>query len=369
METPFVDASTYHDLNSLSRLREAAQGNDSNALRAAANQFEATFMRQMLKSMRDANAAFKSDSPFNSSSGDFYQQMYDEELAGELSRQGSLGLADLLVKQLGGDSESPQPASAVAQAGGQLIGSPQTGMPINTALAAGELNPLPPRGSAQGMRAPLGDLLSELRLRKTRLGDAEPLDDNDTNTLLPELYQPAPMRNARPQHMATAKESHGDASDSTFSSAQEFVATLFPHALKAAKRLGTTPAILIAQAALETGWGKSIIKNAAGSSNNLFNIKADKRWQGDKVTVRTLEYFDGTAVNMTSPFRAYESFADSFDDYVHFLQQNGRYSKALQQAANPETYISHLQQAGYATDPRYAGKVISILRRVQSLLE
>ncbi|MGL5007973.1 MAG: flagellar assembly peptidoglycan hydrolase FlgJ [Plesiomonas sp.] len=369
MDTPFVDASTYHDLSSLSRLREAAQGDDNNALRAAANQFEATFMRQMLKSMRDANAAFKSDSPFNSSSGDFYQQMYDEELAGELSRQGSLGLADLLVKQLGGEDEQTASASSVAQAGGQPISSLQTSLPLTAPLASNALNPLPARGSLQNMRAPLGDLLSELRLRKTHVGDAKPLgDDQDTHKLLPELYQPESLQHAQ-RAKTQDNQGRGDTENGTFSSAQEFVATLFPHALKAAKRLGTTPAILIAQAALETGWGKSIIQNAAGSSNNLFNIKADKRWQGDKVTVRTLEYFDGTAVNMTSPFRAYESFADSFDDYVHFLQQNGRYSKALQQAANPETYISHLQQAGYATDPRYASKVISILRRVQSLLE
>ena len=89
MDSGFVDASTYHDLNSLSRMREAALKNDKDALRAAANQFEATFMRQMLKSMRDANSAFKSeDSPFNSPSADFYQQMYDEELAAELSRKG-----------------------------------------------------------------------------------------------------------------------------------------------------------------------------------------------------------------------------------------------------------------------------------------
>ncbi|MCE5164281.1 flagellar assembly peptidoglycan hydrolase FlgJ [Plesiomonas sp. PI-19] len=322
MDSGFVDASTYHDLNSLSRMREAALKNDKDALRAAANQFEATFMRQMLKSMRDANSAFKSeDSPFNSPSADFYQQMYDEELAAELSRKGSLGLADLLVTQLGGKDAKGEGNSAapVAQAG--------------------------------------GDLLSELRLRKNKSSG---------------LHQPDPVAGIashRKTRSVGTDDNLPDAPEDGFSSAQEFVATLFPHALKAAKKLGTTPAILIAQAALETGWGKSIIQNAAGSSNNLFNIKAGKSWDGDKVTVRTLEYFDGTAVNVTSPFRAYDSFADSFEDYVRFLQENGRYAQALKQAANPENYISHLQKAGYATDPRYANKVISILRRVQSLLE
>ena len=148
-----------------------------------------------------------------------------------------------------------------------------------------------------------------------------------------------------------------------FDSPREFVKTLLPEARKAAAKIGVDPKLLIAQAALETGWGKKIIHHTDGrSSHNLFNIKAGRTWEGDRVNVGTLEYLDGVAVKKQADFRAYDNYRQSFDDYVALLQQP-RYRQALDKAGDPRAYLEALQQAGYATDPDYADKILSLYQR------
>lgn len=140
-----------------------------------------------------------------------------------------------------------------------------------------------------------------------------------------------------------------------------FVAMLWPHAERAAQRLGVQPRTLVAQAALETGWGKSVMTRSDGqSSHNLFGIKAGSSWQGDRVVLPTLEYEEGIARKQSAAFRAYGSYAEAFDDYVDLLQSRPRYAQALAQAHNPEGFARGLQQGGYATDPAYADKILSI---------
>lgn len=145
------------------------------------------------------------------------------------------------------------------------------------------------------------------------------------------------------------------------SSSTEFVNQLRPYAEKAAKQLGVDANILLSQAALETGWGKSVIKTDDGnSSHNLFNIKADKSWQGAQTQVATLEFREGVAKKEMAGFRSYDSYQQSFDDYVNFIKTNPRYKTAIKMADKPERYMHELQQAGYATDPAYADKVMKI---------
>jgi peptidoglycan hydrolase FlgJ len=143
---------------------------------------------------------------------------------------------------------------------------------------------------------------------------------------------------------------------------ENFVQTLFPHAQRAAQQLGVSPEILLAQAANETGWGKAVIRHADGRpSFNLFGIKADERWAGERVSVPTVEYQDGVAIRKRDTFRAYASYASSFSDYVDFLKNNPRYQEALSQANDPAAFAHALQQAGYSTDPAYGKKLISIM--------
>ena len=143
---------------------------------------------------------------------------------------------------------------------------------------------------------------------------------------------------------------------------KDFIQTVFPHAQNAANELGVAPELLIAQAALETGWGSRIIKNANGeSSNNLFGIKADRSWSGDRATVSTLEYRDGIARSEQAAFRSYSSFSESLDDYVNFLRDNPRYQQALSHASDSQHFLHELSRAGYATDPAYADKISAIM--------
>jgi len=141
----------------------------------------------------------------------------------------------------------------------------------------------------------------------------------------------------------------------------QFVRRLWPAAERAAARLGVDPEVILAQAALESGWGRRTPRSGQGDSFNLFGIKADGRWRGERLTLTTLEYRDGVAVRERAAFRSYRSPTESVEDYAEFIRSNPRYRDALEKADRPLEYIGELQRAGYATDPAYAEKVGRIL--------
>ena len=95
-----TEASNYFDLQGLDQLRQKAQGNSKDSIREVANQFESMFASMLIKSMRKTNEAFETESPFNNKQTKFYTDMQDQQLALDISRHGSLGLADALVRQL-----------------------------------------------------------------------------------------------------------------------------------------------------------------------------------------------------------------------------------------------------------------------------
>lgn len=143
----------------------------------------------------------------------------------------------------------------------------------------------------------------------------------------------------------------------------DFVAAVRPHAERAARKLGIAPDVLIAQAALESGWGRGQIAHADGRpSFNLFGIKATAGWRGDRVTVSTLEFVNGVPERRREQFRAYADLEAAFTDYVKVVGGQSRYAGALE-AGTGEGYLRGLQSGGYATDPRYADKILAILRR------
>lgn len=153
------------------------------------------------------------------------------------------------------------------------------------------------------------------------------------------------------------------------SSPRGFVDSLWSHARRAGEALGVAPELLVAQAALETGWGRAVIRGDDGaSSHNLFGIKAHGDWHGARVIKSTLEYRDGAMRRVRAPFRAYRSFAEGFEDYVRLVSDSPRYRAALG-AANPSAYMHALQDGGYATDPAYADKVLALMPRVRALKE
>lgn len=141
-------------------------------------------------------------------------------------------------------------------------------------------------------------------------------------------------------------------------STKSFIEGVYPNAEKAAAKLGVAPEALVAQAALETGWGKHVIADGKQQSSfNLFNIKAGSSWQGRTVNVPTVEYENGTAVRRFDSFRAYESVEASFDDYVNLISNSSRYQDALNKGNDTFGFAKALQDGGYATDPKYAEKI------------
>lgn len=138
------------------------------------------------------------------------------------------------------------------------------------------------------------------------------------------------------------------------------MSSILPHAQKAAAELGVPARAIAAQAALETGWGRHVMKNADGSSSfNLFGIKADASWKGARTTQDTTEYSGGVKLSESAQFRSYASLDEAFADYARFLKSNPRYAQALTQR-DSAGFASGLQQAGYATDPAYARKIMHI---------
>jgi flagellar protein FlgJ len=149
---------------------------------------------------------------------------------------------------------------------------------------------------------------------------------------------------------------------SRFDSPEQFVRELLPVAEKVAAQSGINPRVMIAQAALETGWGRHMIEGDGGSpSFNLFGIKADTRWQGESVNIATTEFREGVPMNERAAFRAYPDYESSFRDYVSFLESNPRYRDVLAAADDPELFANRLQEAGYATDPNYGAKIRRIM--------
>lgn len=337
MDTKLADASNFLDINGLNNIRhQSKQGNTEDkeaALQSAAKQFEAIFMQMLLKSMRSAQEVLESDSPFNSQSTKFYRDMHDQQLSLELSDNGSLGLSDLIVRQLGGDSDKFTPHT-ILRSDGKLSSRPGF--------------------SLDDVNNPASSPVSYLHK-----GDGQ-LNNYDDPTLDIPLV---------PSSSSATKTSRFESPEPVYQQPKDFVTALVEPAKKVQEQLNVPFAVVIAQAALETGWGKKIIKTEQGdSSNNLFNIKADGRWQGDKTHKETLEFEQGAMVKKKEPFRVYESIKESIDDYVSFLSSGSRYQSALEKASDVEHFLQGLQSAGYATDPQYAEKIMGTLRKVTTLL-
>jgi len=315
MAPKLADAQNFLDLGGLNSIRQQSNSTDKEskeaALQAAAKQFEGIFMQMLMKSMRKAQDVLESDSPFNSESTKFYRDMHDQQLSLELSSNGSLGLAELIVRQLGGKSDEYTPKSILRSD---------------------------------------GDLAS---IRAKQENDA-------INKVSKNRPFPTTFLDSTPKTPETP----------TFEQPKDFVSALTETAKTVQEKLGIPFEVVIAQAALETGWGKKIIKTSDGtSSNNLFNIKADSRWSGEKVNKETLEFEQGAVVKKKEPFRVYQSIADSVNDYVNFLSSSERYQPALENKGNVEHFLQGLQQAGYATDPNYANKILATLSKVTNLIE
>lgn len=377
--TSVADSGAYTDLNRLNQLK-VGEGRDSEAnIRKVAQEFESLFLGEMMKAMRAAGDVLADDNFMNTNESKTYRDMYDQQLSVTLSQGKGMGMADVLTRQL---SQAPKPSTA----------NPFTQEAVapvkaaETPAAAPVMHSLQPKTNTVSLNSQRDDtaLLNQRRLAlpataagRSLAGIGAAAQETLSTGLAQQSNQvqqdwqaarsyPAPRERALEVAGQTVTATTADLNRKQFSSPEEFVATMMPMAEQAAKKLGVDPRYLVAQAALETGWGKSIINNKGGdSSHNLFGIKAHG-WGGASANVTTSEYVQGVKVKEKADFRSYDSFEQSFNDYVSFLQSNGRYSQALQSTANPERFVNELQQAGYATDPHYARKISQIAQKMQT---
>lgn len=402
------DSGSYSDLNRLNQLKVGDKNSDAN-MRKVAQEFESLFLGEMLKSMRSATEALGKDNPMNTPAAKQYQEMYDQQLAVSLSREGGgIGLADVLMKQMSrGKPLAPGEAAAASAAKQEAakVAAVQTPIAAGTTATNGPLSRLngerPLWASRSGRVANTEAVHANdmEMINKRRLALPPKLADRLLAGLVPSATPTA--ANALPQRAATtavtgagplyngdwlsraedAKASSGQMqvygramaqiplapAKRAFSSADEFVNTMLPMAKEAAARIGVDPRYLVAQAALETGWGKSVMRAQDGSSShNLFGIKASSNWTGDSARAITSEFRNGQMVKETAQFRSYASYKDSFHDLVTLLQTNNRYQDVVKSADNPEQFVRELQKAGYATDPNYATKISQIAKQMNS---
>ncbi len=247
--------------------------------------------------LKSMRDATPQDGPMESEQTRMYTSMLDQQMAQSLSARG-IGLAEVMLRQLTHNRVATDAAQAAPSAAGANAPAP------------------PPVAGA---------------------------------------HAPVPAAIAAPQSKPGAVKPEG------LQQGQDFLMRMKDHAIEASNATGIPARFLLGQAALESGWGKHEIRAADGSQSfNLFGIKAGRNWNGATVDVMTTEYVDGAPQKLKQKFRAYASYAEGFQDYAALMQGNRRYAAVLRQT-DSAGFAQGLQRAGYATDPRYADKLTSIL--------
>ena len=273
---------------------------NTNDLSHAVQQFEAYFIQSMLRSMRSASL---SSGLLESDKTNFFRDWHDQQLANDLASKETFAVAKLLRNQF---DDAPRQ-------------SPQVASLAPTAIFRSS-----PYNQTDSVVIPKNTTLKQ--------------------TVTKEIKEYLTPENKR-----------------TLFTPEKFVQQVYPYAEQAASKLQVSADVLIAIAALETGWGVHTPKSSSSQDSfNYFGIKANN-WNGAKVTSTTNEFNGEYMIEVTDSFRAYASPEESFNDFASFLLESPRYKDALKFSHNANKFVHALQKAGYATDPNYAKKVISIL--------
>lgn len=350
-----IDPRAMGDLSRLSR------ENSPEAVKAAAKQFEALFLNTVMKSMREATPG---NALFDNEQTKLYQSLLDQQLSSNLAQSGGTGLADAIVRQL-----SPAPAKPPATGAMEML--PGGGFPLGVAGLPASANSAAQRAAEATVKAALA--APESPEVSAPLADDDPVETffaqfvdkpvaSTTAARLPMNEEIASKTSvAAPQATAATASAEASPRRNVPAHIREFVNKVMPHAQEVARLTGIPAEFMVAQAALETGWGRAELRTSdGGNSYNLFNIKAGKSWDGETVSTRTTEYAGNRAYSTGARFRAYSSYEESFRDYANLLLNSPRYAEVIgeQDAAS---FARGLQQAGYATDPRYADKLTRII--------
>ena len=294
------------DTKGLGDLRQSAKAGSPGALKEAATQFESMFINMMMKSMRDATPQ---EGMLDNQQTRMFTGMLDQQMSQNLAKRG-MGLADVLTRQLGAQNMGQQALAIGGEGNATTSGNAMPGpMDAATMIKSGAMVSGVPAGAAP----------------------------------------PLPLTTASGRIQAPH--------------VRAFQEKLHVHAAEAERATGVPAKFMLGQAALESGWGKRMIRNADGSnSHNLFGIKAGPGWKGKVATAVTTEYVNGRPHTKVEKFRAYDSPAESFKDYANMLARNPRYEKVLDSGGDAAAFAHGLQRAGYATDPQYAAKLTRIIK-------
>jgi len=310
------------DVQGFGALSAQAKASPQAGMKMAAQQFDAVFTQMMLKSMRDATPQ---DGPFDSHDSATFTSMMDQQLSQQLSKKG-IGVADAMLKQLM-RNQGMQVGDGANGAGG-LAG-------MANAFGGGS-------GGDAGQSAALNALARAYGNAQAngQLALGRPYSANSAFT--------PPLR--------------GDGSSPKIDA---FVDKLAAPAQAASAATGIPARFIIGQAALESGWGKSEIRKADGStSHNVFGIKAGRDWTGKTVSTVTTEYVNGKPHRCVEKFRAYDSYEEAMADYTSMLKSNPRYAQVIHSSRDVNGFANGMQRAGYATDPHYAKKLLSIMQKM-----
>ncbi|MFM0607443.1 flagellar assembly peptidoglycan hydrolase FlgJ [Paraburkholderia sediminicola] len=310
------------DVQGFGKLSAQAKASPQAGMKMAAQQFDAVFTQMMLKSMREATPQ---DGPFDSHDSATFTSMMDQQLSQQLSQKG-IGVADAMLKQMM-RNQGLQVSGANGTSGG-LSG-------MAGALGSGS-------GGDKGQTAALNALAKAYGNAQANGQLAMGKGYSANSSLTPPIK-----------------------GDGTSPKVDAFVDKLAQPAQAASAATGIPARFIIGQAALESGWGKSEIKKADGSpSHNVFGIKATKDWTGKTVSTVTTEYVNGKPQRTVEKFRAYDSYQDAMTDYASLLKGNPRYAQVINSAHDVNGFANGMQRAGYATDPHYAKKLMSIMQKM-----
>ncbi|MFT6300929.1 MAG: flagellar protein FlgJ [Pseudomonadales bacterium] len=276
-----------------------------------AREFESLLIHSMLKNMRKTTMAENT-----SNQKAMYDDMLDKQLADTMAKGGGLGVAEQLLTQLDANSAARNVQSETTQDRLRLRALMSTENTPSRQLSADAVNPQ--------------NAVTSIRKASLLWGNTNGIDESK-------------------------------------SLQQRFTEPLETHARRSAEKLGTTPNAVLAIAALETGWGRHVLKNTEGeSTNNYFGIKATGNDSGYSENP-TREFLDGSWQKVEAKFKTYDNVEESINGFTNFILENPRYAKAIEHAEDPERFLKEIHKAGYATDPQYAEKAISILHQINMM--
>lgn len=320
-QTP--DLGLIGDHRNLSKLRELGRGDKKEqalALKAAAEQFESLLNQYWVNAMRQTNDTINPDSPLHSKYSGFFDDMLSQQHLAAMVNRGGMNknsLTYMITKQF---------AKSLGDEGKELMAELDR-MTVSSGHAS----------YIQGSNVNNATVPSVREFTDSRVNAQESIAN--LRKIYEGLPDPSTMKN--------------------FASEEEFVEKMMPYAVKAVEGLGFNPLVLVAQAALETGWGRHV-----SSGNNYYGIKANSSWKGASEKLASDEYENGKFVKEVSAFRKYADVLESMKDYISFIKENPRYQNAVDKSFNPDEYFAEIQRAGYATDPNYADKLKKISRKI-----